>query len=313
PGSSYAFEIAARVGLDAAVVGEARRLVGEGKTALEDLIDDFEARSQQAAERLAEAERRAAEAERLQADYEQRLDRLRADRDRLRAEALAQAEQIVKEANAAVELTIREIREAEAEREATKAARARLEETRETIRRRKKNVERRTEKRVRTARPERAAPAPSGPIQPGDQVRLDDGTATGEVIEVGAREALVAFGPMKTRARLSRLTKVGGPRPQRVEIKAPQPERDAALPIMRVRTRIDVRGQRVEEAVPEVMRLVDEAVAASAPSLEILHGKGTGALRQAIREHLAGRADVASFDSAPWNQGGDGVTVVALR
>src|SRR5690606_16845554 len=195
PGSSYAFEIAARVGLDAAVVGEARRLVGEGKTALEDLIDDFEARSQQAAERLAEAERRAAAAERLQADYEQRLDRLRADRDRLRAEALAQAEQIVKEANAAVELTIREIREAEAEREATKAARARLEETRETIRRRKKNVERRTEKRVRTARPERAAPAPSGPIQPGDQVRLDDGTATGEVIEVGAREALVAFGP----------------------------------------------------------------------------------------------------------------------
>lgn len=313
PGSSYAFEIAARVGLDDAVVADARRLVGEGKTALEDLIADFEARSQQAAEQLAEATRRAAEAEQIRTDYEQRLNRLRADRERLRVEALSQAEEIVQQANAAVENTIREIKEADAEKEATKAARALLEETKETIKRRKKNVERRVEKRTRTAKPPTPTPAPDGPIRPGDQVRLDDGTTAGEVLDIKGKEAHVAFGPLTTRVKLHRLTKVSGPRQQRVEFKAPKPERDNGVAISQVHTRIDVRGQRVEDAVPEVMHLVDEAVAANAPSVEILHGKGTGALRQAIREHLDGRSDVTSYDSAPWNQGGDGVTVVVLR
>src|SRR5690606_17828063 len=111
PGSSYAFEIAQRVGLDRPVVDEARRLVGEGKAALEDLITEMERRTAEAAETLSDAERRAREAERLRKDYDDRLERLRAERDRLRAEALAQAEQVVREANALVENTVREIRE----------------------------------------------------------------------------------------------------------------------------------------------------------------------------------------------------------
>ena len=106
--------------------------------------------------------------------------------------------------------------------------------------------------------------------------------------------------------------KVGGPQQQKVEVRAPRSS-PSSPSITTTRTRIDVRGQRVEEAVPEIMRLVDEAVAASAPSVEILHGKGTGALRIAIREHLASRDDIVSFESAPWNQGGDGVTLVILH
>src|SRR5690606_22292366 len=174
PGSSYAFEIAQRVGLDRPVVDEARRLVGEGKAALEDLIAEMERRTAEAAATYAEAERRAAEAERLRKDYEERLERMRAERDRLRAEALAQAEQIVREANALVENTIREIREAEAEKEATRAARERLEAFRETVEKRHQKVrgrERARQRRQATA----AAPVAAGPIAPGDQVRLDGG------------------------------------------------------------------------------------------------------------------------------------------
>jgi DNA mismatch repair protein MutS2 len=308
PGSSYAFEIAQRVGLDRPVVDEARRLVGEGKAALEDLVAEMERRTQEAAETLAAAEARAAEAERIRRDYEERLEKLRAERDRLREEALAQAEQIVREANATVENTIRAIREAEAEKEATRAARERLDAFRETVERRQQKVRGRQRSRSRPA----AAPVAAGPLAPGDQVRLDGGQAVGEVLDLGDGEAVVAFGQMTTRARLDRLTKVGGPREQRVEIRAPRAGGGGDLAVVHARTRIDVRGQRVEEAVPEVMRLVDEAVAAGVPSVEILHGKGTGALRQAIREHLAARPDVASFDSAAWNQGGDGVTVAML-
>ncbi|MDX1420565.1 MAG: endonuclease MutS2 [Rubricoccaceae bacterium] len=310
PGSSYAFEIAQRVGLDRPVVDDARRLVGESKAALEDLIAEMERQTAEAAETLAEAERRAADAERIRTDYEARLETLRADRDRLRAEALAQAEQVVRDANAAVENTIREIREAEAEKEATKEARERLERFKETVAERHKTVQGRVRARERRRPP--STPAASGPIAEGDQVRLDGGQAVGEVLELDGREAVVAFGQMTTRAKLDRLAKVAGPREQRVEVRAPRTGPKADLPAVHARRRIDVRGRRVDEAVPEVMRLVDEAVAAGVPSVEILHGKGTGALRQAVREHLAARPDVASFDSAPWNEGGDGVTVAVL-
>jgi DNA mismatch repair protein MutS2 len=78
------------------------------------------------------------------------------------------------------------------------------------------------------------------------------------------------------------------------------------------RTRVDVRGRRVDEALAMVENLVDHAAAAGVPSVEVLHGKGTGALRAAIREALAARNDVAGVEAAQWNQGGEGVTVVRL-
>jgi len=316
PGSSYAFEIAARVGLDRGVVEVARELVGEGKAALEDLIADFEQRTQEAESRREEAETQLAEAERIRADYEERLGHIRSDREQLKAEALEQAEQIVQDANAAVEKTIREIKEAEAERGATRAARKQLEAARETITKRRKKAAGQSRRAagsdsVTDGVPKGSSDA-SGPIRRGDQVRLEGSSAVGEVVELSEREAVIAFGSMTSRVKLERLTKVGGPQQQKVEVRAQRPS-PSSPSITTTRTRIDVRGQRVEEAVPEIMRLVDEAVAASAPSVEILHGKGTGALRIAIREHLASRDDVASFESALWNQGGDGVTLVILH
>src|SRR5690606_24439347 len=213
--------------------------------------------------------------------------------------------------NALVENTVREIREAEAEKEATKAARERLEAFKETVEKRQQKVRGRERARQRRQAPA-PPPAAAGPIQLGDQVRLDGGEAVGEVLELDGRDAVVAFGQMTTRAKLDRLSKVGGPRRQRVEVRAPKSGPANDLPIVHARRRIDVRGQRADEAVAEVMRLVDQAVAAGVPSVEVLHGKGTGALREAIREHLAARPDVASFDSAAWNEGGDGVTVAVL-
>jgi DNA mismatch repair protein MutS2 len=85
------------------------------------------------------------------------------------------------------------------------------------------------------------------------------------------------------------------------------------MPALDAQRRIDLRGQRVEEAIPEVMQLVDGATMAGLEVVEVLHGTGTGALRSAIREYLATRSDVRSFEDAPWEEGGPGVTVVALR
>ncbi|HEX8387256.1 MAG TPA: Smr/MutS family protein, partial [Rubricoccaceae bacterium] len=259
--------------------------------------------------RRAEAEARLAEAGRAKADYDARLERLRADTDARRAQALAEADEILAGANAAVERAVREIRESQADAELTREARERLDEARAVVAKRAGAVKRRQKERRTTA----AAPAPSsaavGPVEVGDHVRVEADGPVGEVIEMTDREAIVAFGHLVSRVKLGRLLKVGGPQGRRPERKV----RTAAeaAPALNVRTRLDLRGARVDEALADVEQFVDEGLVAGVASLEILHGKGTGALRAAIHEALARRRDVA-YAVAPMDQGGDGVTVVSF-
>lgn len=311
PGSSYAFDIASRVGLDERVLDRARSLVGEGKTALEELIATFEAQSQALEAELSAAREEAKQARVARKEYEDRAGSLKSRKNEIVEQALEEAERIVGEANARVEQTIREIKEAQAAKEETREAREKLEGFKQQVERKQRKTRRRTPK----PRPE-AVKVEGGPIRVGDQVRLDDGQATGEVLELDEKEAVVALGQMKVRAKLKRLTKVGGPRKQRVEVRAPSGSKGpgrTAMPALDVERRIDVRGQRVEEAIPVVMRLVDGASMAGLEMVEVLHGTGTGALRSAIREYLDTRAEVSRFGDAPWEEGGPGVTVVSLR
>jgi DNA mismatch repair protein MutS2 len=303
PGSSYAFEIAERVGLDEDVLARSRTLVGEGKTALEDLIATFEARTQALASQLETARTEARRAEQARKSFEGRDRSIKERRQEIEQQALAEAERIVAEANARVERTIREIKEAQAAAEQTREAREHLEHFRG-------QVERRQEKVMRRRPARQSEPATAGPIAVGDHVRIDGAGAVGEVLELDEREAVVALGPMRTRARLDRLTKVGGPQKQRPETRTPRA--GTAMPALTAQRRIDVRGQRVEEVIPAVTRLIDDAVMAGLSEVEILHGKGTGALREAVREMLAARPDVVSFDDAAWDAGGHGVTVAML-
>ncbi len=313
PGSSYAFEIAERVGLRGAVLARSRELVGAQKTALEELISTFEARTQALEEELASAREEARQAEHARKTYEGRAEALQRRKDEAIGQALEEAERIVGEANARVERTIREIKEAEAAKEQTQLARQKLERFGEQVGKRSRKARRRSPKPSNgEAREE--APTVAGPIGVGDHVRLDGNGAVGEVLELDDGEALVALGPMKLRAEVGRLAKVGGPQPQRGRRRRePRPAAEVPMTALSAQRRIDVRGQRVEEALPAVTRLVDEAVVAGVPAVEVLHGKGTGALRQAIRELLQARPDVADADDAAWNEGGSGVTVVTLR
>src|SRR5690606_10994087 len=217
PGSSYAFEIAQRVGLDAGVLERARALVGEGKTALEDLIATFEAQTQALQSELDAAREEARRAEQARRSFEGRNEALQRRKDGSVGQALEETERIVAEANARVERTIREIKEAQAAREQTREAREQLEGFKALVERTKQRKARRRPK-PRTE----SVTVEGGPIAVGDQVRLDDGQATGEVLELDGKEAVVALGQMKVRAKLSRLAKVGGKRAQRVEVRAPR-------------------------------------------------------------------------------------------
>ena len=316
PGSSYAFEIADRVGLDRPVVRDARRLVGEGKSRLEDLIAEFEHRTADAARLAAEADRLRADADRVQRDYQQRLERLRADADHRRAQALAEAEKILADANATVENTVREIKEAEAERERTQLAREKLDEARARVQKRTRKTAAQVQRRQSAQTNGSAGASASGPISVGDHVRLDADGPVGEVLEIDGAEAVLSLGALTSRVKTKRLTKVGGPmKTGRVPVRTPGKVRrgeSRSTAVSTAAVRLDLRGARVDEALMEVQRFVDEALVGGVPSVEILHGKGTGALRQAIHEQLAGRPDLAGFAVAPPDRGGDGVTVVSL-
>jgi DNA mismatch repair protein MutS2 len=328
PGSSYAFEIAQRMGLADDILTRARELAGEQKTAMEELIATFESRNQELERQLEAARREKEQAEKERARYEGKIGKVEKERDKIRQQALEEAERIVQGANARIEQTIREIKEAEAEKEATKKAREQFEQFREDVEARRESVEEEIEAEETAAvdapdespatastngTAQKQAPQKAkGPIHEGDQVVIDGGSTKGEVQEIDDDEAVVVLGSMHMRVDLDRLTKVGGPREQQVTVSQTQGGGSSDIAALRASNRIDVRGERVEDALMAVQQFVDQAIAANLDQIEILHGKGTGALRQAIQEELAQRPDVAGFGDAEWDAGGSGVTIVEL-
>lgn len=324
PGSSYASEIADRVGLPESITSRARELVQSDRLRAEDLIRSLEERTAELDRRLAGIAEDRSRIEEQRSELESRLNRLQAERDRIRSEAHAEADRILADANRAVERAIREIRESEAEKERTKQVRAQLEKEKERIEVKAGRVERRRQARgshqeeKTPSRPDvrhggkRAAPAQSdgGPIAEGDRVRIDDQETIGEVISLSSKEAVVAFGSMQLRTDPSRLVKVGSRPEQKVTVR--HSGQGSRLSVQDVKRRIDLRGHRVNEAVSEVTAFLDRAMAAGLDRVEILHGKGTGALRQAVQEYLDTYAGVTGYDDAPWDEGGPGVTIVNL-
>ena len=314
PGSSYAFEIAQRMGLDEGLLGRARTLAGEQKTAMENLITTFEQRTQQLEDELYQAEKAKEDAEKERQRHEEKRRKLEKEREKFRQQALEEAERIVEDANARIEQTIKEIKEAQAESEATKEAREKLEDYKENLEEEQEEAEAAAAPEEEPAVPDdtsgRNDRQPGAPIAEGDQVVVDDGSTAMEVQEIEEGEAVVIMGSMHMRVELDRLTKVGGPEPE------PEPEPttggDTGLAALQASMSIDVRGQRVDEAEQNVQHFLDDAIAAGLDTVDILHGKGTGALRNALHELLARRSDITGYRKAPIEEGGAGVTKVDL-
>ncbi len=309
PGSSFAFEIASREGLDGDLVTRARELVGEQAASVEDLLVELAERTRKLEAEQAEVARIKQEAESERKQYEERRSKIREERENLRKQALAEADRIVKEANSAVERTIREIKEAGAEKEATKEARKKLEEVSEGITQRAQKNEKKRKARKPKPQPT-AATSPLLDIQVGDRVTIAGGNAVADVLELRGKEALVSSGSLKMRVPMADLRRVGGRREQKVQVKTS--EAGGKLNVLTAAMSLDLRGQRVDDAQALTFRFVDEAVMAGLDRVEILHGKGTGALRIMVRELLARRHDVKDFGDAPVDQGGAGITVAEL-
>ncbi|PSQ97618.1 MAG: endonuclease MutS2 [Bacteroidetes bacterium SW_9_63_38] len=317
PGSSYAFEIAQRMGLDDDLLDRARTLAGEQKTAMENLISDFEKQTQELEDELYEARKAREKAEEEQQRHEEKRRKLEKEREEFRQQALEEAERIVEDANARVEQTIQEIKEAQAETEATKEAREKLDAYKENLAENREETAAAASAPVEEDEPEAPEPSngqlegdPDAPIHEGDRVLVDDGSTEMEVQEVDNGEAVVIMGSMHMRVELDRLTKVGGP--ERAEEPQPTTSGESTMAALKASPSIDVRGQRVDEARQNVQYFLDDAIAAGLDTVEILHGKGTGALRESLHDLLRERSDISDYGKAPIEEGGAGVTKVRL-
>ncbi|HEY6100583.1 MAG TPA: Smr/MutS family protein, partial [Anaeromyxobacter sp.] len=308
PGSSSAIEVAARVGLPATVVERARAAVGGQGGALGRALralDEERAlleRERRAAAEAAARTRRAEERARAAEEAARRAEREAAAR---MGEALAED---IDAARAEVAELLAGLQAKPSVRAATDAA-ARLEAWKATVEGAARSAQAKAE-----AGPE---VVPGGEVRPGTRVRIVSLGQEGEVVEVDGENALVRAGPLKVRRAVSDLLPLRG-KARDAGLGRTRAERLAAAEEARpdaprsAERRLDVRGLRVEELLREVERFLDARYAEGEAEVAILHGHGTGALKQALRDHLSSSPYVSAFRPGDRHEGGDAVTVVTF-
>ena len=335
PGSSFAVEIARKIGIPEDVIADASAIVGsdyiDADKYLQDIVRDkryWETKRQNIRQR----ERRMEE---TIARYEERLKELDDSRKDIIRRAQAEAERLLEESRARIENTIRTIKEAQAEKEQTRNARRELAEFEQSVRETEHRPDddriarkmeqliekqRRREERKKQPKPDavrQEKPRAEAPLQPGDTVRMKGQTAVGEVLATDGRNATVAFGAIKTTVKLDRLERAEAPRTndaQRSTSFVSSATQDSVYEKkLDFHTDIDVRGMRGEEAVRAVTYFIDDAILLGVGRVRILHGTGTGILRTLIRDYLRTVPGVHAFRDEHVQFGGAGITVVDLE
>jgi DNA mismatch repair protein MutS2 len=309
PGSSFAFEIAHKIGLPKAVVDKAKEKVGTQQVNFEKLLKELDIEKRVFNERNVENATKERKLAQTLKEYTELKSQLDNDKKKLLNEAKAQAKQLVKDANQKIEQAIREIRESKAEKEDTRTIRRNLEKFEEAL------------------KPEAVAEEPvpaaevieleGGEITVGSLVRIKGQTAVGEVLAVRGKTAEVSIGELKTNIALNRLEKISRKAYKAVAKTESAPAAMRGIDInekmMNFSFNLDLRGKRGEEALTEVDNFMDDALMLGQPELRIIHGKGDGILRNLVRNHLRGYRQVASMTDEHADRGGAGVTIVKMK
>ena len=335
PGSSFAIEIARKIGLPEDIVRSAMEKAGEDHINLEKQLREIARDKRYWAEKRDRIRMTDRKVEQLEQTYSDRLQNIRDERKEILDKARREAEELVANANRTIENTIRTIKEAQAEKELTRMARKELETfaegvadgdkaADERIEREMQRLARRREKREqRAANTEKGieSPAPKAETKPqrvdvGSKVKIDGQDVPGVVQSIKGKKAQVAFGQMIIMVDTERLKVVSSaeykqatrPTTARTVVSVDIRERK-----LNFRDSIDVRGMRASEALEAVEDLIDDALMVGVSGVTILHGKGTGALKEEIRRYLRTVNDIASVADDHADRGGAGITVVTFK
>ncbi|MCI5706882.1 MAG: Smr/MutS family protein [Odoribacter sp.] len=332
PGSSFAFEIAKKIGLPKEILEDAAAKVGEDHINYDKHLKDIARDKRYWEEKRRKIHENEKRLDEVVEKYSNELSEASRIRKEIIREAQQKAQEIIADANAAVEKTIREIRENQAEKEKTREIRRRMEEEKQRLLSEKQNEE---EERIRKKieklknreknRKEKKQNQPetspqhkeAAPIfQKGDYVKLPN-NAIGEILEIDDKNAVVALGQLHTKVKVSQLQKASATQAKRIarpQIQASYANirENISQKRMTFKPDIDLRGMRGDEALQRVISFLDEAIMLGYRDIRILHGTGTGALRQLIRQYLSTNPVVATYADEQVQLGGTGITVVQL-
>ncbi len=303
PGRSFGLAIARRLGFPGDVLDRAEGYREGDEARMEEVLERLERRERDAEVQLGELQRARARAERLRDDVEKRERSLREAERTAEQRAREEARRVLLDARAEVEEAIADVRSAaQSEQE--------MEEAATRARRRVEEAASRSAREARAVRDERAGPLPD--LAKGERVRVHATGAKGTIVEVREDRAVVAVGSLRLEMPMADLEPVEGG--GREEPGARRSGGGWSGPTGgQVRTEVDLRGLRVDEVETELLRALDQAVLEDLSELRVIHGKGTGALRQRVGELLEGDGRVTGFRMGAPEEGGAGVTVVALR
>lgn len=292
PGSSYAFQIAERIGMQKDVIEEAENLMDSEKHTLEKFISEVEAKSNELEKKLAELEKENTRLKGLSNLYKQSYEKLEKEKKDILRKAKTEADKYLEDVNRKVEKVIKEIKESSAEKSVIK-------EAKNTI----KELKKETESELTEIQEEVIQ---KDEFSEGDFVKIKNSNAVGKIIEIdkAKNKATVLIGSIKMLAKLKDLIPAK-------EIK----EKDSRevhdfIKTPTVNYRLDIRGKRADEAEYEIIKFIDDAYQSGLDRAEILHGKGTGALKKLVKEILSSHSGVKTFYFAPIEHGGDGITII---
>lgn len=315
PGSSFAIEIARKTGLPEDIIADARDIVGSDYVDMDKYLLDIARDRRYWENKRMSIRQKEKKLEETLERYSEDAEKLRAARREIIEEARREARRIIEESNAAVERTIRDIRSAQADKEATREARRRLEDERKALADKTGDENRNSlldKAKVRKPKAKKVQPSADAPLQPGDSVTLEGGNTVGTIETISGKDAVVVFGQMKTTVKVSRLRRTikKAPSGGGVSYIAATTSNASRERQLNFSTEIDVRGMRADEAVQAVMYYIDDAIQFNSSRVRILHGTGTGALRLYIRNYLQTVPAVSSFHDEDVRFGGAGITVV---
>ena len=351
PGSSFAVEIARKIGLPEEVIADASEIVGseyiQSDKYLQDIVRDkryWETKRQNIRQKEKQLEA-------LIAQYEGEMEELKKSRKSVIREAKEEMKQLLQESNARIENTIRTIKEAQAEKAQTRQARQELAEWKEAVTetgaddyeaRIQRKMEQLRARQERKKKKKETHPNPSlygGALQTsrnplpieekiqreslsiGSLVRIKGQQTIGTIEQINGKNAMVTFGMMRTMTKLSKLEPATQEAARQQEAERPraytylsrETQENISERRLHFKQDIDVRGMRGEEALQAVTYYIDDAVLLSMPRVRILHGTGNGILRTLIRQYLQANPAVASCRDEHVQFGGAGITVVELN
>ena len=346
PGSSFAVEIARKIGLPEEVIADASEIVGSDYINSDKYLQDIVRDKRYWQNKRQNIHQREKVMEETIARYERELQELHQERKDILRTAKSEAEQLVQEANARIEGTIKGIKEAQAEKEETKKIRQELAEFRKQLQEQeaqekedkiarkmdklRERQQRKKDKKADKGKTPVLSPEEQAALQAkreselqallveGTSVKLKGQNTVGSIIEIHGKDATVAFGSIKTMVKIDRLELTDAPAKQsKITQKATylseQTQDSMHDRKLNFKQDIDVRGMRGDEAIQAVTYFIDDAILTGVSRVRILHGTGTGILRTLIRQYLQSVSGVKDFHDEHVQFGGAGITVVDLE